>query len=172
MCGQIATTYQCKRVLCFKDPPFVLGFLRANLCIVKELGDRAAQGRTYGNLGNTYYLLGNFLDAVASHEQVSVVNEMWKSQVSVWMYHIAEIDRAPYTAVCSSVCSLLKSLATAQQRGEPIATWEMPVYSLVILRRLQNITGELIFPPPVHAQYRVVFWSQYHYDDCIMFSSI
>lgn len=43
---------------------------RANLTIVKELGDRAAQGRTYGNLGNTHYLLGNFRKAVASHEQV------------------------------------------------------------------------------------------------------
>lgn len=43
---------------------------RANLAIVKELGDRAAQGRTYGNLGNTHYLLGNFRKAVASHEQV------------------------------------------------------------------------------------------------------
>ena len=41
-----------------------------NLAIVKELGDRAAQGRTHGNLGNTYYLLGNFRRAVASHEQV------------------------------------------------------------------------------------------------------
>nr|XP_055057195.1 G-protein-signaling modulator 2 isoform X1 [Misgurnus anguillicaudatus]XP_055057196.1 G-protein-signaling modulator 2 isoform X1 [Misgurnus anguillicaudatus] len=44
-------------------------YYEANLCIVKELGDRAAQGRTFGNLGNTYYLLGNFRDAVASHEQ-------------------------------------------------------------------------------------------------------
>ncbi|XP_026061536.1 G-protein-signaling modulator 2 isoform X1 [Carassius auratus] len=44
-------------------------YYEANLCMVNELGDRAAQGRTYGNLGNTYYLLGNFRDAVASHEQ-------------------------------------------------------------------------------------------------------
>uniref|UniRef100_A0A3B5LK12 G protein signaling modulator 2 n=1 Tax=Xiphophorus couchianus TaxID=32473 RepID=A0A3B5LK12_9TELE len=44
-------------------------FYEANLTIVKELGDRAAQGRTYGNLGNTQYLLGNFGKAVASHEQ-------------------------------------------------------------------------------------------------------
>lgn len=43
---------------------------RANLGIVRDLGDRAAQGRTYGNLGNTHYLLGNFRKAVASHEQV------------------------------------------------------------------------------------------------------
>ncbi|XP_029929536.1 G-protein-signaling modulator 2 isoform X3 [Myripristis murdjan] len=44
-------------------------YYEANLAIVKELGDRAAQGRTYGNLGNTHYLLGNFRSAVASHEQ-------------------------------------------------------------------------------------------------------
>ncbi|KAG7457204.1 hypothetical protein MATL_G00244030 [Megalops atlanticus] len=44
-------------------------YYEANLIIVKELGDRAAQGRTYGNLGNTHYLLGNFRKAVASHEQ-------------------------------------------------------------------------------------------------------
>uniref|UniRef100_A0A3P8ZV50 G protein signaling modulator 2 n=1 Tax=Esox lucius TaxID=8010 RepID=A0A3P8ZV50_ESOLU len=44
-------------------------YYQANLSIVKDLGDRAAQGRTYGNLGNTQYLLGNFRNAVASHEQ-------------------------------------------------------------------------------------------------------
>ncbi|XP_031415457.1 G-protein-signaling modulator 2 isoform X2 [Clupea harengus] len=44
-------------------------YYNENLAIVKELGDRAAQGRTHGNLGNTYYLLGNFRRAVASHEQ-------------------------------------------------------------------------------------------------------
>ncbi|XP_041646929.1 G-protein-signaling modulator 2-like [Cheilinus undulatus] len=44
-------------------------YYEANLCMVKELGDRAAQGRTYGNLGNTYYLLGDFETAVAAHEK-------------------------------------------------------------------------------------------------------
>ncbi|CAL8281618.1 unnamed protein product [Lota lota] len=44
-------------------------YYEANLAIVKALGDRAAQGRTYGNLGNTQYLLGNFRNAVFSHEQ-------------------------------------------------------------------------------------------------------
>ncbi len=38
--------------------------------MVKELGDKAAQGRTYGNLGNTYYLLGDFKAAVGAHEKV------------------------------------------------------------------------------------------------------
>ncbi|KAL4660141.1 G-protein-signaling modulator 2-like isoform X1 [Arapaima gigas] len=44
-------------------------YYEANLFIVKEIEDRAAQGRTYGNLGNTYYLLGNFRNAVIAHEQ-------------------------------------------------------------------------------------------------------
>jgi len=39
--------------------------------MVKELGDRAALGRTYGNLGNVYYLLGDFQTAIAAHEKVS-----------------------------------------------------------------------------------------------------
>lgn len=50
---------------------------RANLAIVKELGDRAAQGRTYGNLGNSHYLLGNFQDAVLAHEQVFHTESFW-----------------------------------------------------------------------------------------------
>uniref|UniRef100_A0A665TGB8 G protein signaling modulator 2 n=1 Tax=Echeneis naucrates TaxID=173247 RepID=A0A665TGB8_ECHNA len=57
-------------------PEEVMGALRkaaeyyeANLELVRELEDRAAQGRTCGNLGNTHYLLGNFRKAVASHEQ-------------------------------------------------------------------------------------------------------
>ncbi|KAE8610982.1 hypothetical protein XENTR_v10012297 [Xenopus tropicalis] len=44
-------------------------YYEANLLIVTDLGDRAAQGRAYGNLGNTHYLLGNFRRAVSSHEQ-------------------------------------------------------------------------------------------------------
>lgn len=35
-----------------------------------NLGDHSAQGRTYGNLGNTYYLLGNFSQAVEYHQKV------------------------------------------------------------------------------------------------------
>ncbi|XP_075038708.1 G-protein-signaling modulator 2 isoform X2 [Mixophyes fleayi] len=44
-------------------------YYEANLLIVTDLGDRAAQGRAYGNLGNTHYLLGSFRKAVMSHEQ-------------------------------------------------------------------------------------------------------
>ena len=51
----------------------IFGIFRANLNLVTELGDRAAQGRALGNLGNTHYLLGNFLDAIRYHEQVIAV---------------------------------------------------------------------------------------------------
>uniref|UniRef100_A0A8C8D4B9 Uncharacterized protein n=1 Tax=Oncorhynchus tshawytscha TaxID=74940 RepID=A0A8C8D4B9_ONCTS len=44
-------------------------YYELNLSIVKDLEDRAAQGRTYGNLGNAYYLLGNFQKTVGAHEQ-------------------------------------------------------------------------------------------------------
>ena len=44
---------------------------RRNLSLVKELGDRAAQGRAYGNLGNTHYLLGSFVEATTFHKEVS-----------------------------------------------------------------------------------------------------
>ncbi|XP_032105795.1 G-protein-signaling modulator 2 isoform X3 [Sapajus apella] len=46
-----------------------LDFYEENLSLVTALGDRAAQGRAFGNLGNTHYLLGNFRDAVIAHEQ-------------------------------------------------------------------------------------------------------
>eukprot|EP00795_Rhopilema_esculentum_P010890 gene10890-19717_t len=44
-------------------------FYEANLVLVRELGDRAAEGRAFGNLGNTHYLLGNFDKAVQYHEE-------------------------------------------------------------------------------------------------------
>ncbi|KAJ8346879.1 hypothetical protein SKAU_G00282800 [Synaphobranchus kaupii] len=44
-------------------------FYEMNLSLVKELGDRAAQGRAYGNLGNTHYLLGNFVEAINFHQE-------------------------------------------------------------------------------------------------------
>uniref|UniRef100_A0A8C4DEG4 G protein signaling modulator 1b n=1 Tax=Dicentrarchus labrax TaxID=13489 RepID=A0A8C4DEG4_DICLA len=52
------------------------GFYEMNLCLVKEVGDRAAQGRAYGNLGNTHYLLGNFVEAIKFHRQrLSIAKE-------------------------------------------------------------------------------------------------
>ena len=46
---------------------------RANLRLVKEGGDLQAQGRTLGNLGNTFYLIGNFKKAIKYHEEVCLV---------------------------------------------------------------------------------------------------
>ena len=45
---------------------------RQNLALMTELGDKSAQGRACGNLGNTHYLLGNFNQAIVYHQEVCV----------------------------------------------------------------------------------------------------
>lgn len=62
---------------------------RANLKLVRERNDYTAMGRTVGNLGNTYYLLGNYKKAIKYHEEVSVTSCMswvlWvPSQYELW----------------------------------------------------------------------------------------
>lgn len=42
---------------------------KAHLCLVQELGDYAAQGRAYGNMGNAYNALGMYDQAVRYHRQ-------------------------------------------------------------------------------------------------------
>ncbi|XP_055850972.1 G-protein-signaling modulator 2 [Episyrphus balteatus] len=44
-------------------------FYQENLKLMYELGDRGAQGRACGNLGNTYYLLGDFQAAIEHHQE-------------------------------------------------------------------------------------------------------
>ncbi|XP_037079847.1 G-protein-signaling modulator 2-like isoform X2 [Pollicipes pollicipes] len=44
-------------------------YYNENLQLMVELGDRSAQGRACGNLGNTHYLLGNFTLAISYHQQ-------------------------------------------------------------------------------------------------------
>ena len=48
----------------------ILWSIRQNLDLMMQLGDKSAQGRACGNLGNTHYLLGNFTQAVSFHEEV------------------------------------------------------------------------------------------------------
>ncbi|KAI5729805.1 G-protein-signaling modulator 2 isoform X6 [Diaphorina citri] len=44
-------------------------YYEQNLALMKEINDTAAQGRACGNLGNTYYLLGNFKQAIYYHQE-------------------------------------------------------------------------------------------------------
>lgn len=62
--------------MCRAGPSYHLVFMfyfRENLELMRELNERSAQGRACGNLGNTYYLLGNFQQAIHYHEEVSCV---------------------------------------------------------------------------------------------------
>ena len=40
-----------------------------NMMLMVEIGDRAAQGRACGNLGNVHCLLGNFSRAIHFHQE-------------------------------------------------------------------------------------------------------
>lgn len=44
-------------------------YYQKNLALMRDLGDRGAQGRACGNLGNTYYLLGDFQKAIEYHKE-------------------------------------------------------------------------------------------------------
>nr|CAG4640828.1 EOG090X05CB [Eulimnadia texana] len=46
-----------------------VNYYEENLTLMRNLGDRAAQGRACGNLGNTHYLLGNFTQAIRYHQE-------------------------------------------------------------------------------------------------------
>lgn len=44
-------------------------YYQQNLALMRDIGDRSAQGRSCGNLGNTYYLLGDFAAAIEHHQE-------------------------------------------------------------------------------------------------------
>lgn len=46
-----------------------VSYYEENLSLMREIGDVAAQGRACGNLGNTFYLLGDFAQAIHYHEE-------------------------------------------------------------------------------------------------------
>ncbi|XP_015592424.1 G-protein-signaling modulator 2 [Cephus cinctus] len=51
-------------------------YYEENLELMRELGDTAAQGRACGNLGNTFYLLGDFQRAIHYHnERLKIARE-------------------------------------------------------------------------------------------------
>jgi G-protein signaling modulator 2 len=87
----LGNIYQSKgkhmgRLLCNRDPTefpqevkdvlmHAIDYYRKTLDLVHNK-DRAAEGRTYGNLGNTYYLLGEFEFAIECHsERLKIAKE-------------------------------------------------------------------------------------------------
>lgn len=51
-------------------------YYEENMILMKEIQDRAAQGRACGNLGNVHYLLGNFSKAIHyHHERLKIAKE-------------------------------------------------------------------------------------------------
>lgn len=90
---------------------------RMNLCLVKELGDRAAQGRAYGNLGNTHYLLGNFVEAIKFHRQVRNPHFIHKFQdrtaaMQRWEVSAIMISYEQFSSLDHSLCSCSAAVAS------------------------------------------------------------
>uniref|UniRef100_A0A8C2XVE7 G-protein-signaling modulator 2 n=2 Tax=Capra hircus TaxID=9925 RepID=A0A8C2XVE7_CAPHI len=77
-------------------------YYEENLSLVTALGDRAAQGRAFGNLGNTHYLLGNFRDAVIAHEQRLLIAKEFG-------------DKAAERRAYKLICFFRKTLLLARQ---------------------------------------------------------
>lgn len=79
---------------------------RRNLSLVKELGDRAAQGRAYGNLGNTQYLLGNFSEAIGFHKEVGNCSSLGPGAESgCWGAAFILISAQKYREMFSPCCT-------------------------------------------------------------------
>ncbi|MFZ0889297.1 MAG: tetratricopeptide repeat protein [Candidatus Binataceae bacterium] len=54
-------------------PRELIDWFEAALGAARRLGDRGAEGRALGNLGNAYFLLGNHRRAIEFHEQVRAI---------------------------------------------------------------------------------------------------
>ena len=55
----------------------LIEYYKNHLAIAKEAGDRASEGRAYGNLGNAYESLGQFKEAIEYHKKsLSVAKEV------------------------------------------------------------------------------------------------
>jgi len=57
-------------------------YYEENMMLMVEIGDRAAQGRACGNLGNVHYLLGNFSRAIHFHEERLKIAKEFRDQAS------------------------------------------------------------------------------------------
>ena len=64
-------------------------YYEQNMTLMVEIGDRAAQGRACGNLGNVHYLLGNFSRAIHFHqERLKIAREFGDRAAGTSKIHI------------------------------------------------------------------------------------
>ena len=64
-------------------------YYEQNMTLMVEIGDRAAQGRACGNLGNVHYLLGNFSRAIHFHqERLKIAREFGDRAAGMSKIHI------------------------------------------------------------------------------------
>ncbi|CAN9500987.1 unnamed protein product [Ophioblennius macclurei] len=138
-------------------------YYEANLCLVKERGDRAAEGHAYGKLGHTYHLLGDFKSAVAAHEKRLLIAEefgdksaerrahcnlgsthMYLEQYDAAVYHYKKTlqlsRQLKERAMEAQVCYSLGNTYTLLQDLERAAAYYLK--HLVIAQELNDRVGE------------------------------
>lgn len=102
---------------------------RRNLSLVKELGDRAAQGRAYGNLGNTQYLLGNFSEAIGFHKEVGTCSSWGQVlRVAAFLLTSARKYREMFSIVLTHAeqhLTPIPSAPTEQLEGRVLLAWKL-----------------------------------------------
>ena len=59
---------------------------KRHLKISKEVGDRAGEGRAYGNLGNAYNSLGDFQKAIEYHKRHLKISKEVRARVGAVSY--------------------------------------------------------------------------------------
>ena len=74
------------------------------MTLMVEIGDRAAQGRACGNLGNVHYLLGNFSRAIHFHqERLKIAREFGDRAAGMSWYNtrMYVLGRGKYFSFCA-----------------------------------------------------------------------
>ncbi|CAG2193176.1 GPSM2 [Mytilus edulis] len=104
-------------------------YYEENLRLVKELSDKAAQGRACGNLGNTHYLLGNFKLAIRYHEErLSIAKEFGDKSAERRAYSNlgnAHIFLNEFETACDDYRHLEIARELEDRVGEGRACWSL-----------------------------------------------
>ncbi|CAB1318257.1 unnamed protein product, partial [Coregonus sp. 'balchen'] len=117
---------------------------KAHLCLVQELGDYAAQGRAYGNMGNAYNALRMYDQAVRYHRQeLHISLEALGAHDQALQHYLHHLTIARELRDTQSMARALGNLGNFHCcRGEYVQA--VPYYQqyLTLSPQLQDLEGE------------------------------
>jgi tetratricopeptide (TPR) repeat protein len=95
-----------------------------DLAIAKDLGDRAGEGMSYGNLGNAYQSQGDFDKAIKYHTQRLSIAKEFGAGIS-GMRITRRGTSARRSSATRSACRSQRSWATGRGRAEHTGAWAL-----------------------------------------------